>query len=322
MNLAAIFSPGSVGETAIEAVAALANFAVLVILYRAFMPNDAINARARSHARRRTELRSQLLSPPRRMRREQSVTAVRGLLERLKLTRGDEGRKAADLLAKAGWRTPDALTVFLGLRLGMPVGLGILAYLSAPMLLHAITPVLRGMIALVGVTAGAFAPSLFARNAIDARKQKIQKGLPDALDLFVICAEAGLSLDAAMTRVAREIGPNTPELADELGLTAIELGFLPNRRDALQNLAKRVDTPSIRGLVNTLTQTEKYGTPLAQALRVLASEFRNMRMMKAEEKAARLPATLTVPMILFILPPLFVVLIGPAIIQVLAALPK
>ena len=322
MNLADAFAPGSLGETAIEAAAALANFAVLVILYRAFVPNDAVNARARAHAKRRSELRSQLMNPPRKARREQSVTAVRGLLERLKLTRGDEGRKAADMLAKAGWRTPDALTVFLGRRLGMPVGVGVLVYLAAPMAMRDITPVLRGLAALVGITAGAFAPSLFARNAIEARRQKIQKGLPDALDLFVICAEAGLSLDASMTRVAREIGPNTPELADELGLTAIELGFLPNRRDALQNLAKRVDTPSIRGLVNTLTQTEKYGTPLAQALRVLASEFRNMRMMKAEEKAARLPATLTVPMILFILPPLFVVLIGPAIIQVLASLPK
>ena len=138
----------------------------------------------------------------------------------------------------------------------------------------------------------------------------------------MICADAGLSLDAAMTRVAREIGADAPEIADELGLTAIELGFLPDRRDALAGLAKRVDTPSIRGLVNTLTQTEKYGTPLSQALRVLAGEFRNLRLMKAEEKAARLPATLTVPMIVFILPPLFVILIGPAIIQVLAALPR
>jgi tight adherence protein C len=320
MNLAAAFAPGSAGEMAIEAAAALANFAVLAILYRALMPNDAVNARARAHAKRRTELRSQLLSPKRKARRQQSVTAIRGLLERLKLTRSDEGRKAADLLAKAGWRTPDAVTIFLGLRLGMPVGMSVLVYLAAPLVIHDVAPVLRGLLALAGITAGAFAPSLLTRNAIDARKQKIQLGLPDALDLFVICAEAGLSLDAAMTRVAREIGPNTPELADELGLTAVELGFLPNRRDALHNLAMRVNTPSIRGLVNTLIQTEKYGTPLAQALRVLASEFRNMRMMKAEEKAARLPATLTVPMMLFILPPLFVVLIGPAIIQVLAAM--
>jgi tight adherence protein C len=144
-------------------------------------------------------------------------------------------------------------------------------------------------------------------------------GLPDALDLFVICTEAGLSLDAAVTRVGREIGGSCPELADELGLTAIELGFLPDRRDALLNLARRVAAPQVRGLVNTLVQTEKYGTPLAQSLRVLAAEFRDTRMMKAEEKAARLPAILTVPMIAFILPPLFVVLLGPAIVQVTKA---
>ena len=134
----------------------------------------------------------------------------------------------------------------------------------------------------------------------------------------MICAEAGLSLDAAVTRVARELALSCPDLADELGLTAVELGFLPNRRQALMNLTKRTDLPPIRGVVNTLVQTERYGTPLAHSLRVLSAEFREERMMKAEEKAARLPAVLTVPMILFILPTLFIVLIGPAIIQVMA----
>jgi len=134
----------------------------------------------------------------------------------------------------------------------------------------------------------------------------------------VICAEGGLSLDGALNRVSREFRRFLPEMADELGLAAIELGFLPNRRQALMNLAKRTDLPSIRGVVNTLVQTERYGTPLAHSLRVLSAEFREERMLKAEEKAAKLPATLTVPMILFILPTLFIVLIGPAIIQVMA----
>ena len=323
MNLGEMIAAGPIGELGVEIAAAVANFVVLVILYRAFLPNDAVNARARSLARRRKELRSLLLSPGRTAKRAQkSVTAVRGLLERLKLTRGEESRRSSDLLAKAGLRSPDALTVFLGVRLGAPVAGGVIFYVLGPAVIHPLPMALHAVVAVAGIALGAYGPSVLVSNSISKRKQQIQKGLPDALDLFVICAEAGLSLDAAMIRVSREIGPNTPELADELGLTAIELGFLPNRRDALQNLAKRVDTPSIRGLVNTLTQTEKYGTPLVQALRVLASEFRNMRMMKAEEKAARLPATLTVPMILFILPPLFVVLIGPAIIQVLASLPK
>jgi tight adherence protein C len=179
---------------------------------------------------------------------------------------------------------------------------------------------MRATVAMMGMAAGAFAPTYLVKRACKKRLRLIQQALPDTLDLFVICSEAGLGLDTAISRVAREIIPNAPELADELGLTAIELGFLPNRRDALINLTKRTDSPSIRGLVNTLIQTERYGTPLAQSLRMLASEFRHTRMMKAEEKAARLPATLTVPMIVFILPTLFVVLIGPAIIQVLTAM--
>jgi tight adherence protein C len=210
--------------------------------------------------------------------------------------------------------------MILGLRLALPLGLGILAFVLAPGVMHSISPVVRMCVGFAGIAVGGFTPSVAVKNSIQNRQRKIQLGLPDALDLFVICAEAGLGLEAAIVRVAREIGAGAPELADELGLTAIELGFLPNRRDALANLTRRVDAAPIRNLVNTLTQTERYGTPLAQSLRVLAAEFRNMRMMKAEEKAARLPATLTVPMIVFIMPPLFAVLIGPAIVQIMASL--
>jgi tight adherence protein C len=133
----------------------------------------------------------------------------------------------------------------------------------------------------------------------------------------VICAESGLSLDAALDRVANEIGDANVELGEELSLTSIELGFLPDRRLALLNLNRRTNLPSIRGVVNTLLQTEKYGTPLSQSLRVLATEFRDQRLLRAEEKAARLPATLTVPMIVFILPVLFIVLVGAAVIRVM-----
>lgn len=139
--------------------------------------------------------------------------------------------------------------------------------------------------------------------------------MPDGLDLLVICAEAGQSLDGALQRLARELGRSRPEFAEELALTAMELGLLPERRQALDNLATRTDIAPIRAVVNTLIQTERYGTPLAQSLRVLTAEFRQDRLMKAEEKAARLPAILTIPIIIFILPPLFIVLIGPAILR-------
>jgi len=156
------------------------------------------------------------------------------------------------------------------------------------------------------------APDLFVNNKVTKRTAAIRKGLPDALDLLVICAEAGLTVDAAFGRVARELGKGYPELGDEMALTAIELGFLTERRQAFENLAQRVNLDSVRGVVTTMIQTEKYGTPLASALRVLSGEFRHQRMMKAEEKAARLPAIMTVPLILFILPVLFVVILGPA----------
>jgi tight adherence protein C len=164
---------------------------------------------------------------------------------------------------------------------------------------------------------GFFAPELYVSNLTSKRQLVLSKGLPDALDLLVICAESGLALDIALERVANEIGAANAELGEELELTSIELGFLPERRQALLNLSRRTNLPAIRGVVNTLLQTEKYGTPLSQSLRVLANEFRDHRLLRAEEKAARLPATLTVPMIVFILPVLFIVLIGPAIISVM-----
>lgn len=306
------------GAPAIALAVGVANFLAILAVLRALSPGDPVAVRARAHAKRRRELRAELLRP-RRTERARSVGLARRLVEALKLNRGDEAKKAASLLVQAGWRSSDATSVFLAVRVIAPVALGVVAWLFAPSLLHDTDMMRRLMVGVGGACAGLYLPRLLLRNAITKRHQKIQKGLPDALDLFVICAEAGLSLDASLTRVAREIGASAPELADELGLTAVELGFLPDRREALMGLARRVATPQVRGLVNTLVQTEKYGTPLAQALRVLASEFRDTRMMKAEEKAARLPATLTVPMIAFILPPLFVVLIGPAIVQVLNA---
>jgi tight adherence protein C len=169
----------------------------------------------------------------------------------------------------------------------------------------------------VAAALGFFTPSIYIRNLTTKRAKRIQLGLPDALDLMVICAEAGLSLDATLGRVSRELESNWGELVEELSITAAELTFLPDRRQAFENLTLRTDSPSIRGVVNTLTQTAKFGTPLAQSLRVLAAEFRDARIFKAEEKAARLPALMTVPMILFILPTLFIVLLGPAGINII-----
>ena len=298
-------------------VAGAAMFLAMLSVLRAIAPADNVAARARSHARRRSELRSAWLETRRTRRRERPISLARRIVEALKLHRSKDAADASGLLVQAGWRSPDATTLFLVVRLASPVLLALGAYLSAPTLVAGIDFTTRLMTGFGGMIAGAYLPKLLMKNMIQRRQNQFRKGLPDALDLLVICAEAGLSLDAAIKRVGTEIGPSSPEVADELGLTAVELSFLPDRREALANLARRVAIPQVESLVNTLAQTERYGTPLAQALRVLSQDFRNERMMKAEQKAARLPAVLTVPMIAFILPPLFIVLIGPAIVQVL-----
>ncbi len=180
-----------------------------------------------------------------------------------------------------------------------------------------IPPNFRWAAAFAAAMFGFFAPGVFIKNLVTKRGKQLQLGLPDALDLMVICAEAGLSLDASLTRVSRELEPTWPEVSEEWGITAAELTFLPERRQAFENLNERTNLASVRGVVNTLLQTAKFGTPLAQSLRVLAAEYREARITRAEEKAARLPAMLTVPMILFILPTLFIILLGPAALNII-----
>lgn len=318
MNPDALFESATGGAVAIAA--GLANLVALLVLIRALAPRDLLAERARLYARRRNELRTALLS---RKRRKLRPTALaRRVVTAMKLNSDGQDRQATGLLVQAGWRSPDALPVFLAARLTSPAVTGLATYYAAAVAAPTLSLSARALIAGVGLLFGAYLPTLAMRNIVQKRHLRIRNGLSDALDLFVICAEAGLSLDAAMTRVSRELATGYPDLADELALTVIELGFLPNRRDALGNLVKRASIPEIRALINTLSQTEKYGTPLAQSLRTLAAEFRATRMARAEEKAARLPAILTIPMITFILPPLFIVLIGPAIVSVLSVINK
>jgi tight adherence protein C len=309
----------SLDETTLAVLAGVLVFVSVIAVGNALVPHDPMASRLRSHQKRREQLRAGLLSGnTANDRKRASVGLLKRLLDRLQLLRGDEARKTSDQLAQAGWRSRDALVIYLGLRLALPFA----GAIAALFLMVGLMPQATGMNKLLGVLLAAivlgFLPVFGLKQAIKRRQTRLRRQLPDGLDLLVICAEAGLSLDAALSRVARELGLSCPDLADELGLTSVELGFLPNRRQALMNLVKRTDLPAIRGVVNTLVQTERYGTPLAHSLRVLSAEFREERMLKAEEKAAKLPATLTVPMILFILPTLFIVLIGPAMIQVIA----
>lgn len=322
MNLAAYLPSGIDLQDAITALAGGAMFLSIVLVWQALVVRNPGLRRVKGLASRRDALRAGITAAPKRAQsRENSLNLMRRTVNRLKLMRGRHGQRTADKLAKAGWRSRDAIIVFLFMKVVMPIACGIGGlFLVYGVNLYDLSPMAKLLIAVLIVVLGAFSPDLVVKNVADKRRTQIKKGLPDGLDLMVICAEAGLSLDAALSRVARETAQGCPELADELELTSIELGFLPERRVALKNLIQRTELPGMRALVNSLLQTEKYGTPLAQSLRVLAAEMRTERLMKAEEKAARLPATLTIPMVLFILPCLFVVLIGPAILDVIDGL--
>ena len=164
---------------------------------------------------------------------------------------------------------------------------------------HLILPVCIG-----AVLAGFMLPEIYVKNVATKRRETLNYLLPEGLDLLTICVEAGLSIDAAFRRVAKEMRGPMPELATEFEMTAIELTYLPDRQQALENMAERSDSPAVAALVNALRQTEKYGTPLASSLRILSQEFRQTRASKAEEKGARMPALMTVPLMVFILPTL------------------
>jgi tight adherence protein C len=297
---------------------AVATFAVLLAIYAATTVKDPMARRVKALNERREQLKAGIVASTNKRRglrnRNQAADNVRQLLSQLKMLQGDQVQKTQIRLMQAGIRTKDLAFFIILARFLLPVFLGI----GAVVLIYGMNHWpewggFRRYMTVAGVLVGSYkAPDVWLKNKVQKRSNAIRKGLPDALDLLVICAEAGLTVDAAFHRVARELGKAYPELGDEFGLTAIELGFLNERRNAFENLAQRVDLEAVRGVVTTMIQTEKYGTPLASALRVLSAEFRHQRMMRAEEKAARLPAIMTVPLILFILPTLFVVILGPA----------
>lgn len=306
---------------------ALSVLMALLAVWHGLIIRDPFAGRLRALAERRAALRAGMLerrrNPARNDLRGSGLSLMRRFVVKLNLMRGDQAQRVARRLAQAGYRSRDAVVIYLFAKAVLPFGLGMGTMMLAGFLhTPASVPASRLLGFALGLIAGFLGPDLWMKNAAEKRAQALTKALPDALDLLVICAEAGLSLDAAMTRVGREIGPASPELADELSLTAIELGFLPSRQSALQNLMDRTSQSRLRGLVTSLLQTERYGTPLAQSLRVLAAEFRDERMLKAEEKAGKLPAVMTVPLIVFILPALFIVLGGPAAIRLLHMLPK
>ena len=297
---------------------AFATLAVMFAIYTAITIRDPMAKRVKALNARREELKAGIVTTARKrqsiVRKNETTDKMGDVLKGLRVLQDSQLKHVQQKLAQAGIRKKEWGVAVIFARMVMPIVLGGIA----GMVIYGINffPDWSSMKKFgafaVMVGAGYKGPDIFIQNMINKRTDLIRKGLPDALDLLVICAEAGLTVDAAFTRVARELGRAYPELGDEFTLTSIELSFLTERRQAFENLAYRVNLDAVRGVVTTMIQTERYGTPLASALRVLSAEFRNERMMRAEEKAARLPAIMTVPLILFILPVLFVVILGPA----------
>ena len=299
--------------------AAVAAFAVMLAVYAAVTVKDPMAKRVKALSARRDELKAGIVKANARkrtslVRRSDQTDRVKETLASMKVLQQSQIEAVQQKLAWAGYRNKELAVYVIGARMILPIVFGLTVFV----LLYALNVMpdwgsMKKLSALtVAVGLGYKAPEIFLKNKASKRTDLVRKGLPDALDLLVICAEAGLTVDAAFNRVAKELGRAYPELGDEFALTAIELSFLTERKMAFDNLAYRVNLDSVKGVVTTMVQTERYGTPLASALRVLSAEFRNERMMRAEEKAARLPAIMTVPLILFILPVLFIVILGPA----------
>jgi tight adherence protein C len=291
----------------------------MLAVYAAVTVKDPMAKRVKALNDRREELKAGIVTATAKkrqslVRKSETTDRMKEALSGMKVLQDSQLKLAQQKLAQAGYRNKEWAVAVIFARLVLPVVLGLLTML----VIYGINYFPEwgsfkrfGAFAAM-VVLGYKGPDIFLKNKITKRTHAIRKGLPDALDLLVICAEAGLTVDAAFARVAKELGRAYPELGDEFTLTSIELSFLTERRQAFENLAYRVDLDAVRGVVTTMIQTERYGTPLASALRVLSAEFRNERMMRAEEKAARLPAIMTVPLILFILPSLFIAILGPA----------
>ncbi len=264
----------------------------------------------------RTRERARLGAERTKSLRAEPKAFMKQMVETLNLKNALSDDKTADQLRMAGFRGQAPLTVYLFARFILPFACFLLA-LFYFFVLDVIDkpPGMKFAFSLLAAAAGMYLPNVYLKNAITKRQQSIKRAWPDALDLLLICIESGMSVEPAFRKVADEIGATSLPLAEEMSLTAAELSYLQERRKAYENLATRTGLDNIRAVVTALIQAERYGTPLGQAIRVLSQESRDARMAEAEKKAAALPPKLTVPMIVFFLPVLFAVIIGPAMIQ-------
>ena len=310
-------------EFLVIAFAGIATFATILTLGLPYMKGNALADRMKAVGERREELRLKqrealAQAGKRGQLRSTPVGFMKNTVDNLKLEKLLESPGMKEKLARAGYRGQGPLVAFMFFRFLMPpvVFVGALIYLFGISSLE--WSFNMKLLAAIGAALfGYYLPDIFISNRIQARRDSIMRAFPDALDLMLICVESGMSIEAAFHRVGQEVGTQSVELAEELALTTAELSYLPDRRHAFQNLAQRCGHSGVKAVAAALIQSEKYGTPMGQALRVTAQENREMRMAEAERKAAALPSKLTVPMIVFFLPCLFVVILGPAVLKVM-----
>jgi tight adherence protein C len=310
-------------EFLVVAFSAIAAFATVVTLGLPYLASDRLAKRMTAVSSRREELRKRQFEvlaqkAPKGNLRTRPGGLMKRIVDQFDLRKLLESPGMKEKLARAGFRGQGPFFAFLFFRFAMPP----LVLLIASIFLFGIAKLswplsYKFMAAAASALIGYYLPDIFLSNRISKRMESIMRAFPDALDLLLICVESGMSIEAAFQRVSQEVGTQSAELAEELALTTAELSYLPNRRQAFQNLASRCGHPGVKAVAAALIQSEKYGTPVGQALRVTALENREMRMSEAERKAASLPAKLTVPMITFFLPCLFVVIMGPAVLKIM-----
>lgn len=300
-------------------------FATVVTLASPLLKGDKLDVRMKAVANRREELRRASRAAIGKgtdtsaALRRTDESWYKKVVDQLNLAKLIEDPKVVDKLSEAGLRGPSAVSRFYFFRFATPFVFATIAGFYVMVLNHNLLPIQRLCVIVVAFVAGFYGPNLWVSNMAQKRRESIVQAFPDALDLLLICVESGMSIEMAVQKVAGEIGTRSIELAEELSLLNAELSYLPERRQAYEGLAKRTKHPGIKGVAVAMTQAERYGTPLGNALRVMAKENREMRIAAAEKKAAQLPAKLTVPMVIFFLPVIFIVILTPGLMKAFAS---
>jgi tight adherence protein C len=311
-------------EVMFTLLASLAAFATVISLAAPLLDGDKLKSRIKIVSEERDRLKAQQKAQFEtgqvKLRDKVKSGFMTQMVESLNLRSVFESETSRIKLRNAGFRSEKHLVTFLALRIIVPLVFGVITFVyTSTIYADKVPPNMRIVSSMIAMMIGFYAPAVMLSNLVGKRQASIKKGWSDALDLLLICVESGMALEASMLRVSKEIGSQSVPLAEELTLTVAELSYLQDRRKAFDNLSKRTGLETVKSVVTSLIQSEKYGTPLGSALRVLAQENRNERMYEAERKAAALPPKLTIPMILFFLPVIFVVILGPAILTAMGS---